>query len=840
MKIKYGIDLGTTNSGIAKMNQGESFIVKNSLQKDTTPSCISYTKNKGVRVGDQAYNQLGMDKVLSLKKENYMSNCFIEFKRTMGSDKKYYSSHMEKEFSSEELSAEVLKELKSITQEDDLKSAVITVPALFNQNQMTATINAAKLAGIKQVKLLMEPIAAAMAYGLDKKVSKGKILMFDFGGGTFDVCLLNVEDGNYQVEDTEGDMWLGGKNLDDAIVNEIFIPHLQKNYKIESLIEDDVKNQKLRDALKVRAEQAKIEISFSDSCYVESNPDDYPNDDEGQEIELAFNITRDEMQKVLSPVFQKAIDITKEVLKRNNLDGKTINSLILVGGPTLSPILREMLEDQICKPDTSVDPMTVVTRGAAIFASTIDVSDEIKEEKRDSSKVQLDLEYPSQTTDTEVMLVVKVDSDKTSGELPSEIFVKVERSDGAWESDKTELPESGNIIYLDISGEKTNIFNINLFDKENNTIECEPDEISIIPNMDIEDGGVLGYTYGVELLGPNGKGCFYPIPGLEKGKKYPAKGEKEGLTTQIDLKPGSNNEINIPIYEGTIDAEGTRAVNQLWVATAILSGKDIPKLLPKGSSVNLILDIKDQGDYELTIDIPYLDEIIEKPLKLEQQKGEDDSWFTTQFKNIDKEILELEKNLKGDKKNKLEKIKFKVSKAKKEYNSNKGDDGTRMMIRDEIRKQFTDLDNLASENELPNAIEKLEATFSLLKEKGESTENEGFKKSYNMLKDRMDGVIASNDVIQIKDLNDQMGELLVSIVDDEAGVQLWVGLLINMNEDFDSHQWKDKGKARSILNNALSNINNLTRDTAIMYCQQLWKLLPNPKEKGGPDDILKT
>ena len=358
--------------------------------------------------------------------------------------------------------------------------------------------------------------------------------------------------------------------------------------------------------------------------------------------------------------------------------------------------------------------------------------------------------------------------------------------------------------------------------------------------MDIEDGGVLGYTYGVELLGPNGKGCFYPIPGLEKGKKYPAKGEKEGLTTQIDLKPGSNNEINIPIYEGTIDAKGTRAVNQLWVATAILSGKDIPKLLPKGSSVNLILDIKDQGDYELTIDIPYLDEIIEKPLKLEQQKGEDDSWFTTQFKNIDKEILELEKNLKGDKKNKLEKIKFKVSKAKKEYNSNKGDDGTRMMIRDEIRKQFTDLDNLASENELPNAIEKLEATFSLLKEKGESTENEGFKKSYNMLKDRMDGVIASNDVIQIKDLNDQMGELLVSIVDDEAGVQLWVGLLINMNEDFDSHQWKDKGKARSILNNALSNINNLTRDTAIIYCQQLWKLLPNPKEKGGPDDILKT
>ena len=148
--------------------------------------------------------------------------------------------------------------------------------------------------------------------------------------------------------------------------------------------------------------------------------------------------------------------------------------------------------------------------------------------------------------------------------------------------------------------------------------------------------------------------------------------------------------------------------------------------------------------------------------------------------------------------------------------------------------------NKKTNPKIPNAIEKLEATFSLLKEKGESTENEGFKKSYNMLRDRMEGVIESNDVTQINDLKDQMGDLLVSIVDDEAGVQLWVGLLINMNEDFDSHQWKDKGKARSILNNALSNVNNLTRDTAIMYCQQLWKLLPNPKEKGGPDDILKT
>ena len=213
-KLKYGIDLGTTNSAIAVIEKGESIIIKSEIQKDTMPSCLGYNKRKSLSVGDRAFNQLNLDKLKALKDGHSMSsNIFIEFKRTMGSDKKYHSSFMEADFSSEELSAEVLKKLKSFVQNDNLKSVVITIPAMFNDNQKSATQKAAELAGFSQVELLQEPIAAAMAYGLDEKVKDGQILIFDFGGGTFDVCLVNVEDGIMQVKDTEGDNWLGGKNI---------------------------------------------------------------------------------------------------------------------------------------------------------------------------------------------------------------------------------------------------------------------------------------------------------------------------------------------------------------------------------------------------------------------------------------------------------------------------------------------------------------------------------------------------------------------------------------------------------------------------------------------------
>ena len=838
-RIKYGIDLGTTNSAIAFIEKGESVIIKSEIQKDTMPSCLGYNKKKSLSAGDRAFNQLNSDKLRALREGKAAnSNIFIEFKRTMGSDKKYHSYFMESDFSSEVLSSEVLKKLKSFVQNDSFKSVVITVPAMFNDNQKSATQKAAQLAGFSQVELLQEPIAAAMAYGLDEKVKDGQILIFDFGGGTFDVCLVDVEDGIMQVKDTEGDNWLGGKNLDNAIVDEILIPYLKENYIIDSFLDDEIKKNLLKDALKVKAEEIKVNLSFSKAYDVISNLGEYPEDDEGEEIELDFEVTHQQMVAVLGPVFQKAVDIAKEVLSRNKLSSASLNSLILVGGPTFSPVLRELLSSQICTPDTSVDPMTVVARGAAIYASQFDVDEAIVDEVRDVSKIQLELSYESQTVEMEEMLVVKLNKDKTQGNIPSKVFVTVKRSDGGWESNKAEVDETGDIVDLLLREGKPNTYEVFLTNETGDDLPCEPKEFTIIQGVKTGNA-TLAYNYGVELLGDNGKANFYTIQGLEKGQTMPANGEKSGLKTLKDLRPASSDEVSISIYQGTIEAEGTRASNQTWVSTVRLTGNDIGKLLPKGSEVNLFLEIIKDGVYNLSIDIPYLNDTIEKTFERHEQKGESDNWFIEQFKNIETEIATFENDNDVFDKDRLEKIKMNVKESKDAFESRKSDYDTRMKVRDNIRKQFTALDNLTNVSAWPIAEQELKTTFYELETKVTETNDSDTKAAFRSLKKRMDAVLIAQDVIQAKELKDQMSVLYIQILDNEHGVELFMSILMNFNDDFESQPWSDRSQARTVLNSAMKEVMaNPNRERALSYCQQLWRLLPDPKAAGNRDDIL--
>ena len=203
VKIDYGIDLGTTNSAIARMDNGKIVIIKSDrFQKDTTPSCVKFSKKK-IIVGDVAFNSYNQEALKALHEgADATSNTFIEFKRTMGTDKTYYSSHTDSGYSSEQLSAEVLKQLKGYVRDENINAAVITVPNQFRQNQIDATQRAAEMAGFQYCELLQEPIAASMAYGIEAKEMHGYWLVFDFGGGTFDTALMKVDEGIMKVVDT--------------------------------------------------------------------------------------------------------------------------------------------------------------------------------------------------------------------------------------------------------------------------------------------------------------------------------------------------------------------------------------------------------------------------------------------------------------------------------------------------------------------------------------------------------------------------------------------------------------------------------------------------------------
>ncbi len=837
-RIKYGIDLGTTNSAISKIEKGESIIVKSLQQSDTTPSCVGFRKKGSVMSGDRAYNSLKSDKLKALKSgKTSDSNFWVEFKRTMGSDKKYHSSVCNQDFSSEHLSSEVLIKLKSYLQEEVVKSAVITIPAMFNDNQKSATLRAAELAGISQAELLQEPIAASMAYGLDEKTNDGNLLIFDFGGGTFDVCLVKMEDGIMQVKDTDGDNWLGGKTLDNAIVDEIFIPYLKENYSIQSYLDDDKKNILLKDALKIEAEKLKIELSFNKTADAISDIGVYPNDDDGEEIEIDLTVSQSELERVISPVFQKAIDISLEVLKRNNIDGKTLKSLVLVGGPTFSPVLRSLIEKQITKPNTSVDPMTVVARGAAIYATQFEVSDELIEDTRDKTKIQLELSYESQSVELEEMLVVKLNKEKTEGEIPSKLNVSVKRSDGAWESDKSEFDSTGEIIDLSLDEGRPNTFEIVVTNKGGDKIECEPSEITIIQGVKAGNA-TLAYGYGVEALGENGKANFYSFKGLEKGQIMPASGEKSGLKTIKDVRPGSEDEINISIYQGNIDAENTRAINQTYVHTVKVTGNDIAKLLPKNSEVNIFLEVIKDGVMKLSLDIPYLNDTIEVDIDKQEQVGEEDSWFENKISEIEDEITKFEENNGDANSQELNKIKEDVDKAKSNFESRKNDYDTRLKTRDDIRKSFTKLDVLENESSWPNTEKELKDLFYKLEEANKEAKDKDVERELQRIKGQMETVILNKDVKMAVELSSEISALMINVYESQHGVSIYIGLLQNFNDDFDSQPWSDKSKARTILDKGLSeSATNPSKERILSYCRELWNLLPDPKKKGR-DDIL--
>ena len=837
-RIKYGIDLGTTNSGIAKIEKGESVIIKSDSQGDTTPSCVGYRKKGSPMAGVRAFNTLKADKLKALKSgKSSESNFWVEFKRTMGSDKKYHSSVCDEDFSSEDLSSEVLKKLKSYLQDEIITSSVITIPAMFNDNQKTATQKAAELAGISQVELLQEPIAAAMAYGLDEKTKDGDLLIFDFGGGTFDVCLVRMEDGIMQVKDTDGDNWLGGKTLDNAIVDEILLPYIKDNYSIQSFLDDEAKNIAFKESLKVEAEKLKIELSFSKTCDIISDIGMYPGDDDGNEIEIDLTVTQPELEKVIGPIFQKAIDISLEVLKRNNIDGKSLISLILVGGPTFSPILRSLIEKQIKKPNTSVDPMTVVARGAAIYATQFEVSEEIIDQTRDKTKIQLELSYESQSVEVEEMLVVKLNEEKTEGKVPEKLNVSVKRSDGAWESDKSEFDATGEIVDLSLVEGKPNSFEIIVTNEGGDKLECEPSEITIIQGVKAGNA-TLAYSYGVEALGDNGKANFFYFKGLEKGVTMPASGEKTGLKTVKDIRPGTDDEINISIYQGGNDAEGTRAINQIYVHSVKITGNDVSKLLPKNSEVNLFLEVIRDGVMKMSVDIPYLNDTIDIDFDVQKQKDEEDSWFDDKIIEIEEEISQLEENNKSVDSAEINKIKSEVDEAKSNYESRKNDYDTRMKTRDDLRKSFNKLDKLEQGASWPNKEKALKEAYYKLEEKNNESNNKNVEGELSRIKGQMETVIKNKDSKMADELISELTGLMLNLFESEHGVALYIGLLQNFNEAFDSQPWSDKSKARTILDKGLAEAaSNPSKERILSYCRELWQLLPNPKGSSR-DDIL--
>lgn len=607
LTIDYGIDLGTTNSAICRMEKGVPVIIRSDNGMETMPSCVSFKKGGAVNVGYSAYSELGNSILRALKRNKAVaSNSCIEFKRHMGTDRAFSDSYSGHAWTPEELSAKVISSLCSFVTDEEIKAAVITVPAKFTVNQKDATLEAAHLAGLDQVELLQEPIAASMAYGLKAGETKGIWMVFDFGGGTLDVALAHVSDGIMQVFDTEGDNYLGGKNLDEAIVSKILLPELLKRYVIDTT--DQARMTLLTDALKVVAEKLKNALSYKDSETIYLEAGDWGEDEDGEEIEMELCISRSRLEEAMRPILQKAVDVCKNIMIRNDIPYGKLSHLILIGGPTYIPLLRKMLREQVTQNvETGIDPMTAVAKGAALYAATLPLKRTVPAGAKEDI-LQLDIDFESMTVDTESYVTVQ------NPGIPGEISIRLIRMADGEESAPACIGDKGGLIVADLLAGRPNTFLVKAAVDGVDT-PCFPSEITIIQGIKA-GSAILPYHIGIEVFNPKkGTRVFTSLTGLEKNRPLPAAGIVYGLKTPFDIAAGEEDvKFRIPIYQGDEGAEGKTAALYEYVSDVVISGDDLDSFVDEGSHVNVRIEVDRSEMMTVVAEFPATGQTVEKHL----------------------------------------------------------------------------------------------------------------------------------------------------------------------------------------------------------------------------------
>ena len=377
-----GIDLGTTNSCVSVMEGNEPVVIPNAEGKRTTPSVIAFVEGGEIKVGDPAKRQAVTNPTKTIASiKRFMGSKYSESKKD--ADRSAYkvvkgdndTARVDIDgrlYTHQELSAMTLQKMKKTAEDylgNSVTEAVITVPAYFNDSQRQATKEAGEIAGLKVQRIINEPTAAALAYGLDKSGKDQKIAVYDLGGGTFDISILELGDGVFEVLSTNGDTRLGGDDFDDAII-QYLADEFSKQEDID-LRKDPMALQRLKEA----AEKAKIELSSSAQTEINLP---YISATASGPKHLVKTLTKSKFEQLSSELVKRSMEPVKKALSDAGLDVKDINEVILVGGSTRIPIIQEKVEKFFGKkPSKGVNPDEVVAIGAAIQGGVLtgDVKD---------------------------------------------------------------------------------------------------------------------------------------------------------------------------------------------------------------------------------------------------------------------------------------------------------------------------------------------------------------------------------------------------------------------------------------------------------------------------------
>lgn len=584
--INFGIDLGTTNSAIAKYENGKVVIYKNPVGfKDTIPSVVSFRKGR-IQIGDKAREHL----------LSHSENVFSSFKRKMGSDETYFVHDLDSNITPIELSSKVVKELIHFTQDENPKSAVITIPASFDTIQTNATKKAGYAAGFEEVVLLQEPIAACLAYSNSQNLdisSEKKWLVYDFGGGTFDIALVKIDSRELKVIDHKGNNFLGGVDLDTLFVEKIICPKIEaksdeKDLWKKMISKQDTTYTKLYFELLFKAEETKKELSLKNNSSIELDFD---------ELDLFFDIdiSKSEFEEIVAPKFEESFQLTQKLIHENNIRFSDIERIILVGGTTYIPYIRQELS-QRCHIviDSTIDPTTAVVLGAAYYAGS--KPSEIEETKTTSEstaqKISVDVIYEPHSKDLEELIVAVFP-------VPFEGYYRIIRNDGGFDSGMLKVNQK-IAEFVPLLEKTTNSFSLSLFDTQQNQVYTHQ-SIQITNGLYTVLGQPLPNDICLEVDEQKGKTYMERI--FKKNDVLPLK-KTIYKTSSKNILKNSDEKLIINIIEGNA---GGMIGGNLSIGYIEISGKDFQFDLVKGMDIELNFSISESRDLSVNVYIGALD-----------------------------------------------------------------------------------------------------------------------------------------------------------------------------------------------------------------------------------------
>ena len=751
--INYGIDLGTTNSAIAKFIKGEVIIFSNPQDygRNTLPSVVAYRKDR-ITVGNKAKEFLEKDP----------HNVVGVFKRKMGTSESFKIKSINESKTPIELSAQVLKELKTfVNTGDELDSVVITIPASFDTIQSNATKEAGIQAGFKQVVLLQEPIAASLAYANMKKereMQEGQWLVYDLGGGTFDVALIRIKDGEMKVLDHEGDNFLGGADFDNMIVEKLVIPKICEKFNFSNL-EDDMKsasgklNAKYYVLLR-RAEEAKITLSSKTSAEIVV---DGFEDEDGNEIDMEIVITRSEFNELIRPNIDGTIEMIKQILTRNSLKPIDLQFTLMVGGSTYIPYVRSRVEEVLQIPaNCEIDPTTAVAIGAAYYSATKPKEIEKKGTKTKTS-ISIKTSYNKASKEKDELFSARV-TGNTEG-----LSFRITRQDGGFDSGNKKLTEriSEDLPLVDGA---FNFFSLVVYDSQNNIIETDIEQIGINSGFGIS-GQPIPEDICLEVDDFDNPGKTRLLLMFQKNTVLPL---RKSITFPLNkglLKGNESDHIVINVLEGSHLA---LPQSNKGIAFLTINGNMLKRDISKGSDLEITISITESRDITVGAYLNMADQEF-KQIFNPKERHTPIEFLKEQVEDL-ADKLEIEIQEATDKEDYetagvLSRLKKEMETVSEETESLTSDDVTdkRYQLEDKKRKIAQEIDSATKSKRIQQVkahyFETKEECETMLDENG----NDHERKTFNDIVAQEITFFATNSPLKIQEKSDELHSIISKI-----------------------------------------------------------------------------